>query len=228
MKHHFSIFFFLLLIMFIVWKYSSFCCKRVTLVPEPLIALQSHSAIKQFTRDCLQNNTSYKECVHAVQKKFPFLKHIRWSVHPFNSILEVELYKPLAIINSQSIFTENNNIFDISLFTEQYREHIPEVSVEPGLFSTLLPIISKVVYILPPEYSDLFRIDVVNKHTITLRDIHDEHYALVCLPEQKISESVIYTYNSIKNNLAQTMVGNKKISYVVDIRFAHYIIAYKA
>ena len=218
----------ILLLMCLRWSFFTHCrAYDFLFVTDPSLSSVCCSSLEVDFLHGFEKKKSGFDAAMYVKKNFPVVNSISISYQPTGSVVNISVHKPVYAVNDVFVLTENNDIVEQSFFTQLVFDDLPCVKVGQHLLDNsglLLQLLGQ----LPAQWADLYECDCVDEYSIRLKDKTDPRFVILYSEDQVVSAHMLDQCELVKKDIIKHGMLDKDVSWVADIRFANYIVAYKA
>jgi len=225
------LFFFIMSLFFFAMKwYSVSLCmtNNFSIKSDDFFSISSQSDFIDQLSLCVQKKKSIKETVYDLKNTFLHIKNISIVYRPTNCIVTINSYKPICILNEKFILLDNKSIFDKSLFTESEIIELPSILISQEIINEAPLLISQLLHNIPISIYTTHIVRIITKNHVTLTDKNNMKFSIVCSSDQYIPPSMFDQCEMVKKNIITHGLLNKNVAWIADVRFANYIVTYKA
>ena len=211
------------------WCFFTHCraCDFLFIIEPSLSSVCCSSLEAEFLRSFEKKNSDL-DAIAQIKKKFPVVRSLSVSYKPTGALVSISVHKPVHTVNDSCVVTENNEIVEQSFFAKSVLDDLPCVTASQDFLSRNSGSLLKLLQQLPPQWADLYECDCVDEYCIRLKDKIDSRFVIVYSQDQVVSAHMLDQCELVKKDIIKHGMLDKNVSWVADIRFANYIVAYKA
>lgn len=213
------------------WHSVSLCMpENFSIVTDSYFSSFSQSIFYDQLMLSVQKKKSIHDTVTDLKNSFACIKDISITYRPSGALVKIGSYKPECIINETSVFVSSGDIFERSLFSPLEIAHLPSFLLSQEVMAEASYMIPQVLCDIPAQVHAAHVVHIMSKHCITLTDKNNAHFSIMCSVDQDIPAGMFDQCEMVKKNIAtHAMVDrNSACAWVLDTRFANYIVAYRA
>jgi hypothetical protein len=169
-----------------------------------------------------------KDIIKNLVVLFPGIKNISMSYFPLATVIKISAHQPWYIINNSDVMLANHCMVSSSFFSPSLREILLSATIAPALINSPEVIVQAFERLsqMSQTSGDFGGITMLNKNKICVSFKDDPYCTIVYATDVVIPQTLCDHYAQIKN----TFLYEKSMptKWVLDVRFAHFIVAYKA
>jgi hypothetical protein len=136
-------------------------------------------------------------------------------------------YKPCCCINDNLVLTENHQLVQKNLFAQHSLDALTHITIAPEYLSKAADFVPSLLSSLPADFGDAYNLEVYNEHCVRLIDKQDDNFTIMTYLYKNM-EHVFDKYILIKKTMSESKNMHKNTAWIADVRFADYIVMYKA
>ena len=163
-----------------------------------------------------------------LKELFPILDTVSIAHYPCGDIIRFKPHSPLFIVNQEWVLTENKQLFKKSFFASSAIEGIAQINISDKYLGASADVLCRLLSNIPTHCIDRYDWNYMSDNCIRLTDKNDNNFTVVYSSDRVISPLMLSQCEAVKNNIVKYEEINKSATWIVDIRFANYIVAYKA
>lgn len=214
---------FVFLLHFLTLRFSEI--KEIQSSYDPYLSTQEQNTIEQL----LNRYTHYKNqiIVNELSKQIPYSKKITLTFNALQKIFfTLEVQKPLYILNTDFVITENKQVVPRSLYTTECNKNIPTISVPSYAQHSLLDnLCLEMLQKIPQKIYDLYRFEWINECDAFLYHKNNSNFIIRCNNNAIPTEELVKYCQQIQDEYTHlNIIKNHQL--IADIRFADQIILY--
>lgn len=223
-----------IIFIFIVNRYCIINAQKScqTFIFDEDISQEQHAAVIEKYKQYRADGLSDKDSINALMKQFLAIKNILINYFPFETVIKIVAHKPCYLINNAFVFTDNNAIVSHSFFSLSVVEDLFSVTVADHVLndSALMAHVFEQASEGVLSTCNVGNFVLTSKNKISASFNDDPHFTIVYTAHQTVPPTLFDSYKQIKDSLLREGLLEKStsIQWVLDIRFAHFIVAYKA
>lgn len=217
------------LLLFLRWSFFTHCRASdfLFIINPSLSSLCCSSIESEFLRSFEKKNSD-SDAIAQVKKLFSIVQSVSIAYQPTGGVVNVSAYKPVYVVNNTSVLMENNDIVDLSLFAQSVLDDLPPVVASQDFLVHNSGCLLQLLRRLPPQWSQFYECECISEYCIRLKDKVNPQFVVVYSEDQVISAHMLDQCEAVKKDIIKQGMLDKNVSWVADIRFANYIVAYKA
>lgn len=211
------------------WNFATYCMQKpYTFIFNDVIAQDYCNEIRTEFFQCVKRGVIDKESIAHLKRTCPIIKYIFINYKPLGVIVKVIGYDPLCIVNQELVFADNNALLEKRFFSLQEMVNVPAIDVTAesmdNALRTLPQFLTHFSHDIQKNYAPYF----VHNNEIIFTDKQHTNYSIICCADQFLSDELMHQCDAVKKIILNDGLYKKNVSWIVDTRFAHYIVAYKA
>lgn len=185
------------------------------------------SSIKTYGTTLLDGDCDAAMIIAQLKKEYPVLDKIVIAYRPCGTYVMLYPHKPLCCINEDHVFAANNEIFAKNYFSLNALSAVAHVIVAQECLSRVSTLVSSLLSVLPPDFKDMYDLEVCNEHHVRLHDKKEKNFTIISSATQKEMPFLLTQCAAVKKKMNERKDFDERKKWVADIRFADYIIAYR-
>lgn len=219
----------IILLLCLRWCFFTHCrAYNLLFIIDPSLSSVCCSSLEsEFLHGFEKKNLGFDVAVQ-VKKKFPIVRSVSVSYQPTVALVNIAVHKPMYMINDSLVLTENNDIVEKTFFAEPVLGDLPCVTVSQNFLASNAGLLFNMLQQLPEQWAASYDCDCVSEYCIRLIDKVNSRFVIVYSQDQIVSAHMLDQCESVKKDIIKHGMLDKNVSWVADIRFANYIVAYKA
>jgi len=186
------------------------------------------SSITTYATQLLDENPGTHAFITQLKKNFSVLDKIEVAYRPCGTYIMMHAYKPLCCINQDQILVLHSQLLPKTYFSDHVLDHLARVAVSENCLSKIVPLIPSLLSELPLDFKQTYDLELCNEHCLYMRNKQEKNFSIIAVATQKKLAPLLAQCVLVKKKLTERKDFNEKTNWVADIRFADYIIAYKA
>jgi hypothetical protein len=219
----------IILLLCLRWCFFTHCrAYNFLFIADPFLSSVCCSSLESEFLHCFEKKNSGLDVAVYVKKKFPIIRSVSVSYQPTVALVNIAVYKPIYMINDSLVLTENNDLVEKTLFAESVLGDLPCVTASQNFLASNAGSLSNLLQKLPVQWAESYDCDCVSEYCIRLTDKFNSRFVIVYSEDQIVSAHMLDQCESVKKDIIKHGMLDKNVSWVADIRFANYIVAYKA
>lgn len=217
------------LLMSLRWSFFTHCRASdfLFITDQSLSSLCCSSIESEFLHSFEKKNLDF-DAIAQVKKNFPIVRSVSIAYQPTGSVVNVAVYKPVYAVNNTSVLMENNQIVDQSLFAQSVLDDLPGVVASQDFLVRNSGCLLKLLRQLPSQWNEFYECECIDEYCISLKDKVNPQFVVVYSEDQVVSAHMLDQCEAVKKDIIKHGMLDKNVSWIADIRFANYIVAYKA
>jgi len=222
--------FLILLLIFVGLRWNSapfFSVKEYRCVQTGFLSDDYFSSIKTCVGQLVDQNYSAHTVIAHLKKNFPVLSKIVVAYRPLAVCVKMHAHKPVCCINDTFVLTTDNQLFPKNSFALNSLAPIAHITVAQECVIKTTSLISPLLRELPSDFHELYDLELMNEHCVYLTDKQDRQFTIVSSAVQRNIPILLAQCMSVKKNIGERKGFDKGVKWIVDTRFADYIVAYK-
>ena len=218
-----------LLVIALRWNFVAYCMQKpYTFIFSDVIAQDYCNEIRTEFFQCTKRYITDKESITYLKKACPIIKNVSIVYKPLEIIVTIVGYDPLCVINQELIFADNSILLEKRFFSLQEIVDVPVIGVFPESMENVLPVLPRILAEFSYDMQKNYNFYCVNNNEMRLTDKRQVNHSIICDGDHFFSDELMHQCNMVKKIIVNDGLCKKDISWIIDTRFAHYIVAYKA
>lgn len=230
MKKVLSIFPIFLLICFGLRRTSAsfFSVTEYRVIQTGLISDAYFSSIKTCVGQLLgDNNGDASALIKNLKNTFPLLSKIIVAYRPCGTYVMTYAHKPVCCINDDLILTDQHELFPKNSFAAHACDSIAHISVAQECVSKVSALVPSLLRELPSYFNETYDLELVNERYVRLVDKQEKNFSIMAFATQKNLGELLAHCGTVKKIISERKGYDKKSTWINDIRFKDYVVAYK-
>ncbi len=203
-------------------------CHNFFVKSDELLSSHGMALLQDQLALCACNKQTLHDTIQEIKKTIPCIKSLSISYCPHGCVVHVTAHKPQCIINDSLIFAQGEHLLSRSFFSEQEIIGLPSLSIKHEDMPCLKNVISQSLRTLPIHLYDTHSVHLENNHTILSSDKTNKHFRMIHSIDQYITQELFDHYERIKNHIVSHETVAENVVWMIDVRFANYIVTYRA
>lgn len=192
------------------------------------ISPESTSQLHAYLLDAAAKKTTLRDVINHCKERHSIIKNISIAYMPSHSLVSIVTHKPSCIVND-GVLLENGDIVKKSVITDSLWHCLPAITVASEVVNHANLLAKQALHVLPKETYEHYVVEIHGRNDVTLTDKKNDHFIICCSLEQHIiSQELFNQCQQVKQSLFKQEISGAQKKWLADIRFADYIIAYKA
>lgn len=211
------------------WSFSTHCrAYKFLFITDPSLSGACCSSLEDEFLHSFEKKNSDFDTIAQLKKNFSVVSSVSIEYRPTGGVVNIAAHKPLHLVNDSFVLTENNEIIEPSLFAQSVLDELPCVMAGQNFLQDASGSLLKVLRQLPARWFERYECDCCDSYCIRLRDKTNPCFVIVYSGDQVVSTHMLDQCEAVKNDVIKHGMLDKDVAWVADIRFANYIVAYKA
>lgn len=203
-----------------------FSTKNVHCIQSSTLSDDYCTSIKNHAHRLLEKNYSAHHIITQLKKEYPLLNAITIAYRPCGTYIMLHARKPLSCINTDQVFADDHELYPKDFFAHHSIDSLAHMTIAQEYISKTALMVPELLNALPSQFNDTYNLELLHEHYVHLIDKQDKNFSIIASIGQKKLPELLMHCSRIKKNLSERKNFNKS-QWIMDTRFAEYIIAYK-
>lgn len=217
------------LLMCLRWSFFTHCrAYDFLFITDQFLSSECRSSLKAEFLHSFEKKNSDFDAIVQIKKSFPVVSSVSIAYRPAGAVVNVTTRRPVYTVNDSFVLTDNNDIVDRLFFAQSVLDDLPCVTVSQNFLAHNADSLLSLLQQLPAQWVESYECECVDEYCIRLKDKVNPRFVIVYSEDQVVSAHMLDQCESVKKDIIKHGMLDKNVSWVADIRFANYIVAYKA
>lgn len=201
-----------------------FVVTHCTFIFDHFPAQHIRQSIISFSNERFLKKSFLKANPVLIQQQFPMIKSVRLDYRD-NGLMfcRIRTIDPVLIINNTLCLSDNGELYDKQIFSTKKLADIPSITIQSSENIALCTHFKEYIKRIPLNFFEQFTITWLDHTRILLQDKLWSRCILVAHYQTDFNDIFLQNYTTIKQEIAQRVLSQKK-KWIVDVRFKNQII----